>query len=384
QGHFQYHYEWRTECGEGGCVTYEALVKTVQILPDRFQRLKDWMVEEYGIGKDSDELEIAKEFVWQAMYAFDNPKKEWLEWLIQKYGSYVQVEMASAAMIPPEYGPYLEEAEERFGIPRWFLAALIEKESSWDPMAVNSETGCFGLTQQHPDHWRERWKRLGFTPPEDYQWDPRAQILAGAMVLADYTGDTDAIDWEGDGWKTDGRLKKALARYGGYGDNVELAERDGYISFILGVAENVKERKAVWPAPGYYVITCKFGEKDDLHPAGHRGIDIALADGAKVVSASGGRVTFVGWDNPGNPKEGYGYYMTIRDGNHLYKYAHLIPGSETVHKGDPVQPGQAIAKGDNTGHSTGPHLHFEVRDMMQVGPDGNPVAIDPLMVVRPW
>ncbi|MGQ9756492.1 MAG: M23 family metallopeptidase, partial [Desulfotomaculales bacterium] len=34
QGHFQYHYEWRTECGKRGCVTYEALVKTVQILPD--------------------------------------------------------------------------------------------------------------------------------------------------------------------------------------------------------------------------------------------------------------------------------------------------------------------------------------------------------------
>ena len=366
-GFYQYHYESVTETHTSGECTITTttwqLKDKKQLWPDRWQWIKKYLKDMYSIDRDvQQETEMARAWVMEAGEGFTQ-KKEWLEWLLSNYTIEA---ITSGAMIPPEYLPMLREAEEKFGIPWWFLAALIQKESSWDFMAVNKDSGCFGLTQQHPDYWEERWQRLGFDPPEEYQWNPRAQILAGAMVLADYIGGS--VDWE-DGWKTDPQVLKGLAKYGGYGDNVGAAQ--GYISDIIAYAEGMAV-EAVWPVPGHYVITCFFNEKDELHPNGHKGIDIALEDGTPVVSVSAGTVTFVGWD-----PDGYGYYITIRDANHLYYYAHLQADSALVRMNDTVAPGQTIALGDSTGRSTGPHLHFGVKDL------ANGRWIDPLMVVQP-
>lgn len=368
-GFYQYHYESVTETHDAGECTVTTttwqLKDRKQLWPDRWQLIKKYLKELYGIDRDiQQETELARAWVMEAGEGFTQ-KKEWLEWLLSNYTIEA---IASGAMIPPEYMPFLKEAEEKFGIPWWFLAALIQIESSWDPMAVNEKSGCFGLTQQHPDYWEERWRKLGFDPPEEYQWSPRAQILAGAMVLADYIGDAGSVDWES-GWKTDQRVHKGLAKYGGYGDDIDAAQ--DYITDIIAYAEGMAV-EAVWPVPGHYKITCFFNEKDELHPNGHKGIDIALEDGTPVVSSSAGIVTFVGWD-----PDGYGYFITIRDANHLYYYAHLQADSALVRKDDTVTPGQTIALGDSTGRSTGPHLHFGVKDL------ANGRWIDPLMLVRP-
>ncbi len=102
-----------------------------------------------------------------------------------------------------------------------------------------------------------------------------------------------------------------------------------------------------WPAAG--ALTSLFG------PAHPLGIDIALSEGTPIVSAGDGRVALAGYD------VGYGYFVLINHpGGYATLYGHLLQPAE-VTPGQWVQRGQRIGFAGSTGHSTGPHLHFEVR-----------------------
>lgn len=88
----------------------------------------------------------------------------------------------------------------------------------------------------------------------------------------------------------------------------------------------------------------------------HHGEDMAPPVGTPLIAVMGGKVTRVQDDG-----SGYGKWIEVKynDGtSHLY--AHL--DSWNVRIGQTVQPGQVIAKTGNTGTSTGPHLHWEVRN----------------------
>lgn len=86
----------------------------------------------------------------------------------------------------------------------------------------------------------------------------------------------------------------------------------------------------------------------------HTGVDFAGPTGSKVVAADGGTVVFAGWNG------GYGRCVIISHGNGLETlYAHN--SAITVKVGQKVAKGEQIAKVGNTGNSTGPHCHFEVR-----------------------
>ena len=88
---------------------------------------------------------------------------------------------------------------------------------------------------------------------------------------------------------------------------------------------------------------------------GHPGLDIALAEGSAVVAADTGTVTYAGWNN-----FGYGYLIAINHGNgYETLYAHL--SGINVVPGQVVTQGQYIGATGNTGNSSGPHLHFEIR-----------------------
>ena len=98
----------------------------------------------------------------------------------------------------------------------------------------------------------------------------------------------------------------------------------------------------------------------------HAGDDFAVPIGTDLVSMSSGTVTFAG------EQSGYGVLVKIRywDGTITY-YAHMSRISVT--EGESVKPGQVVGQSGNTGGSTGPHLHLEIR------PDGG-AAVDP----TPW
>ena len=111
----------------------------------------------------------------------------------------------------------------------------------------------------------------------------------------------------------------------------------------------------VWPAAG--TVTSPFGPRANPFGGGtdfHPGMDIAADEGSPIRAASGGRVLAAG------PDGGYGNVVVIDHGNGVTsKYGHCSQTFATV--GQVVQAGDEIAAVGSTGHSTGPHLHFEVR-----------------------
>lgn len=94
----------------------------------------------------------------------------------------------------------------------------------------------------------------------------------------------------------------------------------------------------------------------------HGGIDLAVPEGTPVFAAGGGTVIFKGWST-----WGYGYTVVIAHGGTLSIYGHL--NGAFVGCGEVVTPGQNIAVTGNSGRSSGPHLHFEIR-----GGSGVPVS----------
>ena len=86
----------------------------------------------------------------------------------------------------------------------------------------------------------------------------------------------------------------------------------------------------------------------------HNGLDIAVSTGTQVKAAADGRITFAGWNG------GYGILVIIDHGNGIEtRYAHN--SRLNVKVGQRVTRGETVAYSGNTGVSTGPHVHFEIR-----------------------
>ena len=105
-------------------------------------------------------------------------------------------------------------------------------------------------------------------------------------------------------------------------------------------------------------ITSGFGGRQSPGGIGstdHKGIDIGVVTGTSVAAADGGKVSLAGWNG------GYGNCVIIDHGNGRQTlYGHLE--GYTVQVGDVVGKGQEIGKSGSTGKSTGPHLHFGVKE----------------------
>jgi murein DD-endopeptidase MepM/ murein hydrolase activator NlpD len=105
-----------------------------------------------------------------------------------------------------------------------------------------------------------------------------------------------------------------------------------------------------WPLKG--VLYGRFGVRAGQR---HDGIDIAAPEGTAVAAAADGTVLYVG------EQSGYGAVAILRhEGGLVTLYAHN--SAVLVHEGARVRRGEAIAKVGQTGRTTGPHLHFEVRE----------------------
>ncbi|MFD5148741.1 peptidoglycan DD-metalloendopeptidase family protein [Streptomyces sp. NPDC058401] len=99
----------------------------------------------------------------------------------------------------------------------------------------------------------------------------------------------------------------------------------------------------------------------------HTGIDFAVSTGTPVRAAAAGTVVSSGWQGA------YGNAVVIKHDDGRYTLsAHL--SSATASEGERVSAGEQIGRSGNTGNSTGPHLHFEVRSSNSYGADVNPVT----------
>jgi len=144
-----------------------------------------------------------------------------------------------------------------------------------------------------------------------------------------------------------------------------------------GSAPSVPETtRIVFPLPaGTWTESSPFGSRTDPitgQPDFHPGVDLAAPAGTPILAATDGRVVVAGMvDGTGTIK----ILATVGGQALSTTYLHMYPDGINVTVGEEVSAGQQIGEVGSTGHSTGPHLHFEVHPG---GPDADPV--DPM----PW
>lgn len=135
-----------------------------------------------------------------------------------------------------------------------------------------------------------------------------------------------------------------------YHDNLEV---------LLGELEERQNLLASTPSikPAEGVITSKFGYRKSPFSTRrefHKGLDIANRRGTPIRAAANGMVTFVG------RKGSFGNMVIINHGHGMVtRYAHM--NTIKIRRGISVSKGDIIGTIGNTGLSTGPHLHYEVR-----------------------
>ncbi|WP_326493105.1 peptidoglycan DD-metalloendopeptidase family protein [Novosphingobium sp. SL115] len=125
---------------------------------------------------------------------------------------------------------------------------------------------------------------------------------------------------------------------------------------MAGLEQGLRRIPSTLPASLEY-ISSGFGYRSDPFTGGaafHAGLDFRGPIGAPIYAAASGTISFVG------VKQGYGNCVEISHGNGLMtRYAHMSRTGASL--GQKIDAGAEIGKIGNTGRSTGPHLHFEVR-----------------------
>ncbi|MBZ9609732.1 peptidoglycan DD-metalloendopeptidase family protein [Clostridium estertheticum] len=121
---------------------------------------------------------------------------------------------------------------------------------------------------------------------------------------------------------------------------------------LVGTNNPITPRLEAINSPSRGSISSRFGARWGKM---HKGVDIAASFGATISAALDGSVTYAAW------QDGYGNVIKINHGGGIETtYAHC--SVITVKKGEVVKGGMKIGEVGSTGNSTGPHLHFEVRE----------------------
>lgn len=125
------------------------------------------------------------------------------------------------------------------------------------------------------------------------------------------------------------------------------------------------------PFEGIFKITFPYGAIDTDYLSGyHQGIDMGNSQNPNVYSINTGVVSYAGWENINNQKQGFGLYVSVKFDvtNTGYKkvyYAHLSKINVSV--GQNVSNATILGVMGSTGNSTGPHTHVEIREYSNNG-----------------
>ena len=129
-----------------------------------------------------------------------------------------------------------------------------------------------------------------------------------------------------------------------------------------------------WPCASIRWITSMFGGRKSpggIGSTNHKGVDIGTPMRTPILAAKSGTVTWASWNG------GYGECVIIYHGKgNSTLYGHLDNGAYNVKVGDTVRQGDVIAWSGTTGNSTGPHLHFGIKE--------NDTWVDPLNYLTGW
>jgi murein DD-endopeptidase MepM/ murein hydrolase activator NlpD len=263
-------------------------------------------------------------------------------------GGRTGIRMAPAALAEPV--AFVNERETPFAAPKPKPA---DAEAPSGPLRITGRAGD-GL------YWALR--SAGATPDAAAQY---LKTLAGEIDVGADIMPGDRFDLILTGGNAPRLLYAGLDR--GYGDDLQLVRwGEGWVDAARDVAPEPVETGLILPAAGR--ITSYFGTR--VHPIlrfarFHAGVDIGAGWGAPIIAAGDGQVVGAGWAG------GYGRQVRIAHGggtvstySHMSDYA-VVPGAY-------VRRGQVIGYVGSSGFSTGPHLHFEVR---QGGVAVNPLGV---------
>lgn len=206
--------------------------------------------------------------------------------------------------------------------------------------------------------------------PDDYYLDVRVSLESTAFEPVEYR--TEYIQDDSlyasqrvvvkPGVEGVKRVTYDITMLNGYAEDVVVAQETELIAPVKAVVRVGTKRTLVRTSNSNFGVTVgrlssNFGNR--THPITgvrtfHAGIDIAAPTGTSVYAYADGTVIAAGWHNS------YGKYIMISHGAGLVTvYMHL--SSFAVDNGDKIRVGAKIGNVGNTGFSTGPHLHFEVR-----------------------
>jgi len=263
-------------------------------------------------------------------------------------GGRTGLKMAPATVAEPV--AFVAERESPFAVAK---PKVVEAEQPSGPLRITGRAGD-GL------YWALR--SAGATP------DAAAQYLAALAGEIDVGADImpgDRFDLILGGGSAPRVLYAGLDR--GHGGDLQLVRwSDGWVDAAREEAPEPVETGLILPAAGR--ITSYFGTR--IHPIlrfarFHAGVDIGAGWGAPIVAAGDGQVVGAGWAG------GYGRQVRIaHGGGTLSTYSHM--SDYAVSPGAYVRRGQVIGYVGSSGFSTGPHLHFEVR---QGGVAVNPLGV---------
>lgn len=259
-------------------------------------------------------------------------------------------------------------AHERHGVDVDLMAAMVLIESGGDPEAV-SPSGAAGLMQVMPKTAASIARARGCSvPTREGIFEPEQNIDFGAWYLArqlERFGDPRlAVAAYNAGPE---RVREHVERgtplpeeSARYADAVIAlwSEREAASSRTFdGILDRMRSRaqKLAVPPVGLEKVTRHYGLQEDQRH--HDGVDLAHPPGTPIHAPLSGVVRRV--DDVGDTA--YGRYVVVAHGRLETRYLHL--DSVKVRAGDHVERGDVLGAVGNTGVSTGPHLHFEMREL---------------------
>ena len=189
------------------------------------------------------------------------------------------------------------------------------------------------------------------------------KIADSMKLLAEYTATEEGMQAEYDAIK---------AEADALDDLIAAAEQK---AIELGLTDIVGTTGGYeWPCASIRWITSMFGGRQSpggIGSTNHKGVDIGTPMRTPILAAKSGTVTWASWNG------GYGECVIIYHGKgNSTLYGHLDNGAYNVKVGDTVRQGDVIAWSGTTGNSTGPHLHFGIKE--------NDTWVDPLNYLTGW
>ncbi|UED83580.1 M23 family metallopeptidase [Streptomyces profundus] len=206
-----------------------------------------------------------------------------------------------------------------------------------------------------------------------------AAVVAGACATVALTGAAVAAEGtQADAFASGTAIELADSTRG-QAEALRAAAESGETTAEAAPAKAAKAAEAakdwVSPIPGDYELSATYGNSGDRWTAKHSGQDFAVPSGTKVHAVHDGTVVKAGGNGAGDGPA-YGNAVVIKhDDGTFSQYAHL--SQVDVEVGQDVSADERIALSGNTGNSSGPHLHFEIRTSADYG-----TAIDPMKFLR--